>query len=167
MNSVPLFSLFFKNIFFHCCSTTALRQTISKTTLTWKVKLIRKTTFFGHKKAKHEKKTMSTLYTSQGRKLRTEQGVIFQDLNGKTAVALRCLGAHRDCMLLMHRIWGDFSKGRARELGRVLNILLLFLLLFVLIIVLRLFFVVAVKELVEMLLKIMWLWPLSGVIHLL
>lgn len=121
----------------------------------------------GKTTTEHEKKTMSTLYTSQGRKLRTEQRVIFQDLNGKTAVALRCLAAHRDCMLLMHRIWGDFSKGRARELGRVLNILLLFLPLFVLIIVLRLFFVVAVKELVEMLLEIMWLWPSSGVIHLL
>lgn len=53
--------------------------------------------------------------------------VIFQDLNGKTVVALRCHGAHWDCMWLMHRIRGDFS---IRELGRVLHILLLFFLLF-------------------------------------
>lgn len=90
--------------------------------------------------------------------------VIFQDLNGKTVVALRCRGAHWDCMWLMHRIRGDFS---IRELGRVLHILLHFLLFFVLIIVLCFFFVVVVKELVEMLLEITWFGPFSGVVHLL
>lgn len=46
--------------------------------------------------------------------------------------------------------------GRARERERVLHIFLLFLVFIILIVVLLFFFVVAVKELVEMLLEVVW-----------
>lgn len=94
-----------------------------------------------------------------------KQKFIFQDLSRKTVVALRCRGAHRDCMRLMHRITWDFSIGWDRELGRVC--LLLVLLFFIPVIVLFFLVTVAVKELVEMLLEITWFGHFSGLFHLL
>lgn len=41
---------------------------------------------------------------------------IWKGLTGKTVVEVRCCGARRDCMWLMHRFKGNFSLEGARDL---------------------------------------------------
>lgn len=52
---------------------------------------------------------MNTSYKPGKKTPNCEQKIIFQDLNGKTVVALRCCGAHWDWMWLMHRIKGTLA----------------------------------------------------------
>lgn len=112
---------------------------------------------------KKKNKTPKTSYEPGQFAENLKEKFIFWSLAGKTVVEMRCHGAHRNCMWLMHRFKGNSGLDEARDLERVVlfgdsftsssSVLLFFL-------------AVVVKELLKMLLEVTF-WPLSTFVHLL